>query len=330
MVADNGIEISNVHKRYGTLQVLNGIDLSVARGEAFGLLGPNGAGKSTLTHIILGLLMPDQGTVKVLGSDNNIESLSPRIGYLPERPRYHTQFTGREYLTTLGRLSDLRGSKLHERVEAVLELVGIQDAADRRIGTYSKGMLQRLGLGQAVLHEPDLLIVDEPASGLDPAGQRDTAELLRRVHAAGHTVFLCTHQLTEVARLCDRVGVLTKGRLDQVANLDALRAQGNSVTIRVDNLPAETAAFLHTMSPSIRCTRTEVVLFPFSEELQTSVLRVLLDDDVAILALSRDIDALEQFYLRAIHAMDSHPDGGTAARSPEDAMLEALIQGDNR
>ncbi len=329
MVADNAIEISNVHKRYGTLQVLRGVDLTVARGEAFGLLGPNGAGKSTLTHIILGLLVPDQGTIKVLGS-SDIERLSPYIGYLPERPRYHTQFTGREYLTTLGRLSDLHGQKLHERVEAALELVGIQDAADRRVGTYSKGMLQRLGLAQAVLHEPDLLIVDEPASGLDPAGQRDTAELLRRLHAAGHSVFLCTHQLTEVARLCNRVGVLTRGRLDQVASLDELRAQGNSVTIGVDNLPAETAQFLHSMSPSIRCTRTEVVLFPFSEELQASVLRVLLDDDVPILALSRDMDALEQFYLSAIHAMDGHSDGGAATVSDEEAMLEALIQGNNR
>ena len=329
MVVDNAIDINNVHKRYGSLQVLRGIDLTIARGEAFGLLGPNGAGKSTLIHTVLGLLVPDRGTVKVFG-DTDIEQCSPRIGYLPERPRYHTQFTAREYLTTLARLSDLGGSKLHQRVEAALELVGIYDVADRRIGTYSKGMLQRLGVAQAVLHEPDLLIVDEPASGLDPGGQRDMAELLRQVHAAGHTVFLSTHQLTEVARLCDRVGVLAKGRLDQVARLDDLRAQGHSVTIRVDDLPAETAHFLNAMSPNIRCTRTEIVLFPYSPELQAGVLRALLDDNLPILAVTPEIDALEQFYLRAIEALDGHPHDGTAAASQHDALLEALIQGDNR
>src|SRR5919199_27922 len=131
MVSDYAIEIRNVHKHYGNLHVLRGINLTVARGEAFGLLGPNGAGKSTLTHTILGLLMPDEGSVSVLGQ-TDIERQRSRIGYLPERPRYHTQFAGREYLAILGQLSDLRGAKLHQRVEAVLELVGIHDAADRR------------------------------------------------------------------------------------------------------------------------------------------------------------------------------------------------------
>ncbi len=215
---ENAIEITNIQKRYGDLHVLRGVDLVVPVVETFGLLGQNGAGKSTLTHILLGLLIPDGGSAKIFGT-SEIESVNRRIGYLPERPRYHTQFTGREYLTTLGKLSDLKGSTLHTRVDAVLELVGIHDAADRRIGTYSKGMLQRLGVAQAVLHEPDLLVVDEPASGLDPSGQHDMAELLQRVRAEGHTVFLCTHQLGEVDRLCDRVGILSRGRLDHVIGL---------------------------------------------------------------------------------------------------------------
>ncbi len=329
MVSDNAIEIRNVHKRYSTLQVLRGIDLTVARGEAFGLLGPNGAGKSTLTHTILGLLMPDEGTVKVFGK-SDIEQLSPRIGYLPERPRYHTQFAGREYLAILGRLSDLGGTKLHQRVEAVLDLVGIHDAADRRIGTYSKGMLQRLGVAQAILHEPDLLIVDEPASGLDPGGQRDMAELLRRIQEAGHTIFLCTHQLTEVTRLCDRVGVLANGRLDRVVGVAELRAQGHSVTIRVPDLPAETAALLGSLSPSIRCTRTEIVIFPMTEELQARVLRGLLDDGVTISAVIPEADALEQFYLQAVQDGNQQHDGHTSAARSENPLLAALMHGDKR
>jgi ABC-2 type transport system ATP-binding protein len=329
MVVDNAIEINNVHKRYGALPVLRGIDLTVLRGEVFGLLGPNGAGKSTLTHTILGLLLPDTGTVKILGH-TDIDRVSRRIGYLPERPRYHTQFSGREYLAALGRLSDLRGSDLHQRVEAVLEMVGIEQDADRRLSTYSKGMLQRLGIAQAVLHEPDLLIVDEPASGLDPGGQHDMAQLLQRIQAAGHAIFLCTHQLTEVARLCDRVGVLANGRLDSVVALDELRTQGHSVTIRVADLPAETARTLAALGPQVRVQRTEVTLFPVTEELQAAALRTLLDDRVSIVALTPEADALEQFYLRAVRKSGEEPAGDKQAGEEEDTVLEALMHGENR
>ncbi len=327
MAAEPAIEIHGIHKRYGALHVLRGIDLTVDKGEAFGLLGPNGAGKSTLLHIILGLLMPDEGSVRVFGKAE-ADGLAARIGYLPERPRYHTQFTGREYLSSLGRLSDLRGSKLQQRVEAVLDVVGIQEAADRRLGTYSKGMLQRIGLAQALVHEPDLLIVDEPGSGLDPAGQRDTAELLQRVRSSGHTILLCTHQLTEVARLCDRVGVLTKGRLDRIVRLSDLDARGHSVTIRVRDLPAETALSLSQMSSSVRCTRTEITLFPVTDDLLRSVLRGLLDDEVGIISVMPEADALEQFYLGAIEVDDSHP-REEPPRVVEETELEAMMQGDN-
>jgi ABC-2 type transport system ATP-binding protein len=323
MVAQPTIEISNVHKRYGSLQVLRGVDLTVAQGEAFGLLGQNGAGKSTLTHIILGLLFPDQGDVRVFGK-REIERISPRIGYLPERPRYHTQVTAREYLMALGRLSDLQIHKLHDRVDYVVELAGIQTAVDRRIGTYSKGMLQRLGLAQALLHGPDLLIVDEPASGLDPEGQNDMAVLLQQVRSAGHTLFLCTHQLTEVTRLCDRVGVLVNGRLDPITSLIDLQAQGHAVTIKVRDLPAETAATLSSLSDNLRVSRTEITLFPFSEELQAGVLRTLLDDQVAIVAVTPEADALEQFYLRAIHAGES-PAAGEKAAQRKETLIEVLM-----
>ena len=327
MVAEDAIEIRNVHKSYGTLQVLRGIDLAVARGETFGLLGPNGAGKSTLTHIMLGLLLPDEGSVRLFGS-SDIERTNPRIGYLPERQRYHTQFTAREYLTTLGRLSDIAGSKLHDRVDAVVELVGMQPAVDRRIGTYSKGMLQRLGLAQALLHAPDLLVVDEPASGLDPEGQRDMATLLQRVRAEGHTVFLCTHQLTEVERLCDRVGVLVNGRIDPVTSLVDLHARGHSVTIRVHDLPAEVARMLVEASPNIRCTRTEIVLFPASEALQADVLRALLDEDVPIVAVTPEADALEQFYMRAIHTAGASDGASTSRAEDAEPALEVVMDKD--
>lgn len=322
-MADQAIEISNLHKAYGELRVLKGVDLDVARGEVFGLLGPNGAGKTTLTHTILGLLKPDDGRVRVLGMNDRSRS-SARIGYLPERPRYHGQFTGRELLSTLARLSGLDRQRRVERVDAVIDLVGLGQAAERRINTYSKGMLQRIGIAQAVLHAPDLLIVDEPGSGLDPGGQREMASLLQTLHEAGHTIFLCTHQLTEVARLCDRIGVLVGGRIGRTSTLAALHAQGHSATIAVDDVPRDTQMALEAIGPEVRCDRMSVTLFPTSDALLAQVLRRLLDDDVSIRSVIPEADALEQFYLNAVQ---NHVPAATNAQ-PEtsDALLETLIE----
>jgi ABC-2 type transport system ATP-binding protein len=149
------------------------------------------------------------------------------------------------------------------------------------------------------------------------------AVLLQQVRSAGHTLFLCTHQLTEVARLCDRVGVLVNGRLDAVTSLIDLQAQGHSVRIKVRDLPAETADTLNRLNPHIRATRTEVVLFPFSEALQAQILRILLDDQVPIVAVTPEADALEQFYLRAIHSGEAPPHN--AVTEPNDTLVEVLI-----
>lgn len=324
-MSDLAISINNLHKAYGQLEVLRGIDLEVQRGEVFGLLGPNGAGKTTLIHTILGLLAPDNGTLRVFGIEDTAQ-LSARIGYLPERPRYHTQFTGREFLKALGRLSNMSGTHLFDRVDSVIELVGLSQAAERRIGSYSKGMLQRIGIAQAVLHEPDLLIVDEPASGLDPGGQREMALLLRTLSESGHTIFLCTHQLTDVARLCDRIGVLVNGRLEHTASLAELRAQGHSATITVDDLPRETALALEQLGPELRCDRFSVTLFPTSDALLTTVLRRLLDDGVSVVSVVPEADALEQFYLRAVQQGQAERSTSSTPPATSEELLETLIE----
>ncbi len=324
-MTDTVIQLRNLHKSYGQLHVLRGVDLDITEGEAFGLLGQNGAGKSTLIHSLLGLLKPDDGTIRIFGS-RDLEQVVKNIGYLPERTTYHLQFTAHEYLRMLGALSDLRGAQLRERIDAVLDLVGIEGAADRRLGTYSKGMLQRLGLAQAILHDPALLIVDEPASGLDPGGQRDMAQLLARLHKAGHTILLCTHQLTEVTRLCNRVGVLAGGRLDRVATVADLEGQGRSMTLRVADLPAEAVPMLEALGPNVRCTRTSVVLFPASEQLQHDCLAILLDYSVHILAMTPAADALEQFYLSAINQTILPPTRPADPSAPE-VLLETLVVG---
>lgn len=322
-MSEQAIYLSNLHKAYGSLQVLRGVNLEVARGDIFGLLGPNGVGKTTLINTILGLLRPDDGTVRVFGEEDR-SRISARIGYLPERPRYHGQFTAREYLTMLARLSGLNRERRADRIDSVLELVGLAGSSDRRIGTYSKGMLQRIGIAQAVLHEPDLLIVDEPASGLDPAGQREMAMLLDTLGETGHTIFLCTHQLTEVARLCTRIGVLVGGRIARSTSLADLLSQGHSATIQVNELPHDTMLALQQLGPQVRCTHDEIILFPTSDALLAAVLRRLLDDGVAVRSITPEADALEQFYLSAVQGTPS-----TAAKEPpatSDELLETLIE----
>lgn len=321
-MTDQAIYINNLHKSFGSLHVLRGINLEVARGEAFGLLGPNGTGKTTLIHLILGLLKPDAGAVRVLGVADR-ERIGSQIGYLAERPHYSDHFTGRQYLLTLGRLSNLGGRSLHDRIATVIELVGLSAAADRRIGIYSKGMLQRIGIAQAVLHEPELLIVDEPASGLDPGGRREMVLLLRTLKELGHSIFLCTHQLTDVARLCDRIGVLAGGTIAQTASMADLHAQGHRVTVRVADLPPETALALQSIGPEVRCDRVSVALFPSSQALLATVLRRLLDDGVAVQSVVPEADALEQFYLNAVGGGQAPPP--SQPETPE-ALLETLIE----
>jgi ABC-2 type transport system ATP-binding protein len=321
----NAIYIEHLHKAYGSLRVLHSVDLEVIPGEVFGLLGPNGAGKTTLIHTILGLLKPDRGEIRVFG-ERNPDRFSERIGYLPERQRYHPHFTGIEYLSMLGRLSGLSGDRLRRNIRSAIELVGLEQAANRRIGTYSKGMLQRIGLAQAVIHDPSLLIVDEPASGLDPEGQHDMGQLLQALRQRGHTIFLCTHQLANVAPLCDRVGVLVGGRIKDIVSLEEVYARGHSVTIHVAELPENTAQVLQTLSPQIHCNQASIKLYPISDQLMAATLRRLLDDGVAIRSIIPEMDALEQYYRQATRGLAASLPQPAAPTEPQEEILHSMSE----
>ncbi len=311
-MTDAVIELDDLHKAYGDLVVLRGVDLRVGAGEVVGLLGPNGAGKSTLLHLILGFLKPDRGRIRVLGS-GDLERVRSRIGYVPERQRYHTHLSPREYLQFLGATSGLRGTALTERIDAELRAVGLSDAADRRLGTFSKGMLQRVGIAQALLTDPDMLIIDEPTSGLDPSGQREVIDLLTEVRSRGHAILLCTHYLHEVDLLCDRIGVLTRGQIVAEAAVANLRGPGGSVSMHTGQLPLELRRQIEALNPAVRTDRFEVRISPKSHALQSTVLRLLLDANVELVALEPLESPLEQFYLRAVqgdlaqpHALELH------------------------
>src|SRR5215212_5181577 len=295
----NAIEIENLYKSYDSLPVLSGLNLRVPQGQVYGLLGPNGSGKSTLIHLLLVFLQPTRGTLRVFGQQD-LEQVRGRIGYLPERLRYHLRYSGREYLRYLGQFSDLHGPQLTARVEQELGAVGLLDAAERQLATYSKGMLQRLGIAQALLSDPDILLIDEPTSGLDPAGQREMLELLAEVRGRNHTIFLTTHFLDEIELLCDTVGILFGGKLAAEINVQALRAPGRSVLIKVAQLPPELAERLQRIAPAVRCNGREISLQPNTTALQAQVLRALLDANVPIIALEPQGRPLEDIYMRIV------------------------------
>ena len=300
-MSTDAIEIEDLSKSYGNTQVLCGLSLRVPTGEVYGLLGPNGAGKSTLLHLLLGFLKPSSGSMRVLGSSSP-DKVRAQIGYIPERQRYHTRYTAREYLRFIGEFSGLGGTDLAERVDAELRTVGLADDADRSMGVFSKGMIQRVGVAQALLCDPALLLIDEPTSGLDPVGQREVLDLLATLRDRGHTVFLCTHYLHEIEQLCDRVGVLAGGKLAVETTVRDLRAPGGSAVIEVDMIGTELRGSLEALGRGVSCDLRTVRIRQNTPQLQAMVLRQLLDAGVAIISLEPMESPLEQLYSQTVRA----------------------------
>jgi ABC-2 type transport system ATP-binding protein len=293
------LETARLRKRFGDKLAVADLSLTVARGEVFGFLGPNGAGKTTFLKMMLGLVAPTAGRGSVLGRPLGDLATRARIGFLPEHFRFQDWLTGRELLRFHGRLLGLGGAALTRRAEALLERVDLLDAADRPLREYSKGMMQRAGLAQALLNEPALVFLDEPTSGLDPLGRLLVRDIMRELRARGTTVFLNSHLLGEVEVTCDRVAFVKRGRVVheralveepaglevelQVAGLDAstwaaleqhgtvLARRGDTLRLRVaseEELPAVAAivvargARLYRMSParpSLEATFLEVM-----------------------------------------------------------------------
>lgn len=218
-VAAPAIELRGLVKDYAVglrgvkLRAVDHVTLNVAAGEIFGLLGPNGSGKSTTIKMLLGLLEPTAGECKIFGVPSGRVEARLDVGYLPESPYFYRHLTGRELVRFYGRLCGLRAPRLEARMAEVLAIVGLSEAADRRVGTYSKGMLQRVGLAQALVHDPRLLILDEPTAGVDPVGSAAIAELILRLKREGKTILITSHLLGQIEDICDRVAILDRGRL---------------------------------------------------------------------------------------------------------------------
>jgi ABC-2 type transport system ATP-binding protein len=195
------------------VRAVDTLDLEVATGQIYGLLGPNGSGKSTTIKLILGLLQPTAGSCAIFGVPSSRVEARSDVGYLPEAPYFYRHLTGRELVRFHGRLGGLAGRELADRSESVLEIVGLTAAAGRPVGTYSKGMLQRIGLAQAIVHDPRLVILDEPTAGVDAIGTVAISELILQLKARGKTVLITSHQLAEIEEICDRVAIMNRGRI---------------------------------------------------------------------------------------------------------------------
>jgi ABC-2 type transport system ATP-binding protein len=213
----------------GPVKALNGLSMNVDAGRIFGFLGPNGAGKTTTMHILLGFIEASSGTAKIFGTDVRQSIARQKIGYLPEQPDTYRFLTGRELLSLTGRLFKMEKKTIGDRTEKLLNDVGIAEAADRRIGTYSRGMMQRICLAQALINDPDLVILDEPTGGLDPIGRMDIRRIITELRDQGKTVFFSSHELSEVELVCDHIAIMARGRIVAEGNAAELVPEGKSL-----------------------------------------------------------------------------------------------------
>ena len=221
--------------RRGKVVAVKNLSLTVEAGHVYGLLGPNGSGKSTTMKIVLGLVVPTEGHTYIFDrSSRDVESREA-VGFLPENPYFYKFLTGEETLRFYGKLCGLGGKMLRDRTAELLALVGLEDAAHRRVGGYSKGMLQRIGLAQALIQEPRLLVLDEPTAGVDPAGSREIRDLILRLKSRGITVMLCSHLLSQVQEICDRIGIMHHGELVREGALDDLISIENQTELVLEN-----------------------------------------------------------------------------------------------
>ena len=263
------------------------LNLRIEPGEVYGLLGPNGSGKSTTLKIILGLVSPTRGRTEIFGCDSRLVESRVAVGFLPENPYFYKFLSGEETLRFFGRLCGLRGASLDNRINELLDLVGLNKARKRRLGTYSKGMLQRIGLAQALIHHPRLVVLDEPTAGVDPAGSREIRDLILDLKRHGITVLLSSHLLAQAQEICDRVGILANGVLVREGHLQEL--------IAIEN-------------------QTELIIADASDDLLKQIESVINRSNAKLIEQRKSTTTLERLFLEATRS-DNAPTSNEAAKN---------------
>lgn len=301
-MSDLAIETRNLRKVFGVKVAVRNLTLSVARGEVFGFLGPNGAGKSTSVKMLLGLVRPTSGTASLLGRLAGKPRARRAVGFLPEHFRFYEWLTPGELLRLHGRLCGMTGARLRERVPYLLDLVGLAPHAEKRLGTFSKGMLQRIGLAQALVNEPELLFLDEPTSGLDPLGRRLVRDILSAERERGTTVFLNSHLLGEVEMTCDRVAFLKHG---EVVATRALRDEGSGSTVeaRVARLHEEALDGLKRWASDVHLDGERLTFEARAADLP-EVVRYLVSHGTDVYRIAPRARSLEDMFLEILGGDD--------------------------
>lgn len=260
-MSENAVEVKHLTKVFRPglkkeyVVAVDNLSFEVRAGEVYGLIGPNGSGKSTTMKVVLGLMAANKGSAKVFGLDSGDIRARNEIGFLPENPYFYKHLSGAETLRFYGKLCGMKGRALKDRIAELLRLVDLEGAADRRLGGYSKGMLQRIGLAQSLIQNPRLVILDEPTAGVDPVGSRQIRDLILRLRDEGYTVFLCSHLLGQVQEVCDRVGILFEGRMRREGSLDELIEIENQTSMTIENATPELIAGIQELIRSHEGTR---------------------------------------------------------------------------
>jgi ABC-2 type transport system ATP-binding protein len=287
---------------------LRALRLTIEEGEVFGFLGPNGAGKTTTLKLLMGLVFPTAGTARILGREMDDPRVKSEIGFLPEQPYFYDHLSARELLHYYGQLSGVAAKGRSARVEEMLARVGLSDSAGVQLRKFSKGMLQRVGLAQAILHNPKLVFLDEPMSGLDPTGRREVRELIQELRHEGKTVFFSTHILSDAEALCDRVGVINQGELRGVGSVAELTShtQGKiEIIFHAREVPAGLAAL--GAQARISGDMIDAVL---PEEQQDAALELLRRAHIKLISLTPVRSSLEEYYIQKTRPTENRKGAG--------------------
>ena len=282
-------------------RVLHGVTFDVREGEIFGFVGPNGAGKTTTLKILMGLISPSQGSASILGCNVAESEFRNQIGFLPENPYFYPFLTAREILDFYARLCGVESGRRAARVDELLEVVNLSHAADSRLRTFSKGMLQRVGVAQALVNDPKIVFFDEPMSGLDPIGRKEIRDVILSLRAAGKTVFMTTHILHDVEMICDRVAIIVKGAIRyQGAVEDFLPDSTVSTDVVLAQLPDAMAVKLEERFPVEMRGLGERVELTMPEKLVSEVLGAALESGAEVVSVTPHRSSLEEVFLNAV------------------------------
>ena len=301
------LEIERIEKTYkkGKVRALRDARLSVARGSCCGLLGPNGAGKSTLVKSLMTVVKPNVAQGTILDRPIGDKAVLGRVGYLPEHHQFPDYLTGEQVLKYVGAMAGVRGAERTARAQANLELVGMSEWAKKRVGSYSKGMRQRIGIAQALMNDPEIVLLDEPSDGVDPSGRRDIRNMIRDLKDRGMTVFLNSHMLTELEQVCDRVAIMHKGRVVSQGTIKELTEDGRRVEIELTD--AELAGRVASMLPEqvdhrIEHDATVIRLYGATPETTQGVIDLARREGATIRRFFETRPSLEDLFMEAVES----------------------------